>query len=164
MALPRITVVTPSYNQGRFVRETLESVLGQEYPALEYIVMDGGSTDESPSIIEGYSKRLAHWQSAKDRGQADAIKSGFSRATGEVLGWLNSDDTLAPGTLVAVGASFAAHPEVDLVYGDIALVDAAGGPLYTARPRLRWQTLAYENAFVPQQSMSHRNRRRATRR
>ena len=100
--LPRITVVTPSFNQAPFLRETIESVLGQGYPDLEYIIMDGGSTDGSAAIIEEYAPRLAYWCSAKDGGQAAAINAGFARATGSILAWLNSDDYYLPGTLRAV--------------------------------------------------------------
>jgi glycosyltransferase involved in cell wall biosynthesis len=151
--LPKISIVTPSYNQGDFLEETLRSVLEQDYLNLEYIVMDGGSTDGSVDIIRKYADRLAHWKSAKDEGQAEAIRAGFARATGEILCWLNSDDTMAPGTLRMVGEFFAAHPDVDLVYGDLNLVDAEGKRLYTARPLLRLGILVYENAFIPQQAM-----------
>ena len=100
--LPRITVVTPSFNQAPFLRETIESVLGQGYPDLEYIIMDGGSTDGSAAIIEEYAPRLAHWQSARDGGQAAAINAGFARASGSILAWLNSDDYYLPGSLRAI--------------------------------------------------------------
>lgn len=96
---PRITVVTPSFNQAPFLPETIESVLGQNYPNLEYIVLDGGSTDGSPEIIKRYEKHLAYWCSAPDGGQAAAINAGFARATGDILGWLNSDDYYLPGAL-----------------------------------------------------------------
>lgn len=105
-AWPRITVVTPSFNQGRFLEETLLSVLNQHYPNLEYIVMDGGSPDESISILQKYGARLSFWASEKDRGQCHAINKGFARATGEILTWLNSDDMLAPGALAAVALGF----------------------------------------------------------
>jgi glycosyltransferase involved in cell wall biosynthesis len=153
MILPKISVVTPSFKQAPFLEDTIRSVLSQGYPDLEYIVMDGGSMDGSIEIIRKYADLLAHWESAKDEGQAAAIRSGFARANGEIFGWLNSDDTLAPGTLRKVGEFFAAHPDVDLVYGDLNLVDEKGKPLYTARPLLRLGILVFENAFVPQQAM-----------
>jgi len=153
MIRPKISVVTPSFNQAPFIEETIQSILSQGYPDLEYIVMDGGSTDGSVEIIRKYEGKLAYWQSGKDKGQSDAISNGFARATGEILCWLNSDDTIAPGTLRRVGEFFAAHPDVDLVYGDLNLVDAEGNHLYTARPLLRLGILVYENPFIPQQAM-----------
>ena len=96
---PKISIVTPSYNQGQFLEETIQSVLGQCYPNLEYIIMDGGSTDNSVEIIKKYEKHLAYWTSEKDGGQSAAINTGFKRATGEILGWLNSDDMYLPGAL-----------------------------------------------------------------
>lgn len=98
-------MVTPSLNQGQFLEETLLSVIGQQYPSLEYIVLDGGSTDESVEVIRKYERHLAHWASEKDHGQAAAINQGFRRATGEILAWLNSDDTYLPGTLAHVAAT-----------------------------------------------------------
>ena len=99
---PKITVVTPSFNQGAFLEETILSVLGQGYPNLEYIIIDGGSSDESVEIIRRYEDRLAYWQSKADGGQSDAINQGFDRATGAILAWLNSDDFYLPGTLFSV--------------------------------------------------------------
>src|SRR5204863_8863247 len=95
----KITIVTPSYNQGRCLEQTILSVIGQQYPNLEYIIMDGGSTDESVEIIKKYERHLAHWESEKDRGQAHAINKGFALATGTIFGWVNSDDFYLPGTL-----------------------------------------------------------------
>ena len=106
MPLPRITVVTPSFNQGAFLETTIRSVLDQGYPNLEYIVCDGGSTDQSVEIIRRYESRLAWWVSEKDRGQSDAINKGFARATGELYCYINSDDTLAPGSLAAAADAF----------------------------------------------------------
>jgi glycosyltransferase involved in cell wall biosynthesis len=114
---PRITIVTPSYQQAAYLEETLRSVLLQNYPNLEYLVLDGGSADGSAAIIERYAPHLAYWQSRADRGQADAINQGFDRATGDILGWLNSDDFLLPGALFAVARAFHAGAP-DIVYGD----------------------------------------------
>ncbi len=125
--LPRITIVTPSYNQGRYVEATLRSVLLQGYPNLEYIVMDGGSSDRSAAIIESYAPFLSHWRSAKDAGQSDAIASGFEMATGEIFGWLNSDDILLPGALSTVARAFELHPRADAIYGNRFVIDEEGG-------------------------------------
>jgi glycosyltransferase involved in cell wall biosynthesis len=114
---PRITVVTPSYNQGEYLEETIRSVLLQGYPNLEYLVVDGGSTDESRNIIARYAPFLAWHVSEKDSGQANAINKGLARGTGEVMGWLNSDDVLLPGALWHIADTFAARPEADFVTG-----------------------------------------------
>lgn len=121
-----ISIVTPSYNQARFLEATMRSVLEQDYPGIEYIIMDGGSTDGSVEIIKKYSDRLAWWVSEKDQGQTDAINKGFARAKGDILAWINSDDTYQPGALRAVAEYFAAHPEIGLVYGDANYIDEAG--------------------------------------
>jgi len=117
--LPKVTVVTPSYNQGRFLEETIGSVLAQDYPNLEYIVIDGGSTDESVAIIKKYAPQLAHWESAPDEGQADAINKGFRRATGDLFAYLNSDDLIYPGFVSGMVRLFERHPEADLIYRDV---------------------------------------------
>ncbi len=113
---PKITVVTPSYNQGAYLEQTIASVLGQRYENLEYIIIDGGSTDESAEIIRRYESHLASWVSEKDSGQSEAINKGFARATGDILCWLNSDDFFLPGTLHHVARHLSGGD--DLIYGD----------------------------------------------
>jgi len=113
---PKITVVTPSYNQGAYLEQTIASVLGQRYENLEYMIIDGGSTDDSAEIIRRYESQLAYWVSEKDSGQAQAINKGFARATGDILCWLNSDDFLLPGVLHHVARHLSAGD--DLIYGD----------------------------------------------
>jgi len=122
-APPRISLVTPSFNQGRFLERTIRSVLDQGYPNLDYGVQDGGSTDESVAVLERYASRLDRWSSEPDAGQAQAINRGFERASGEIMGWLNSDDLLLPGALACVARFFRRHPDVDVIYGHRLLID-----------------------------------------
>ncbi len=124
--LPMVSLVTPSYNQGQYLEYTMRSILGQGYPRLEYVVMDGGSDDGSRAIIERYTGQLTYWESAKDGGQADAIARGFSHTHGEIMGWLNSDDILVEGALLLVGRIFAALPEVDWISGRVLTMTPAG--------------------------------------
>ena len=126
MELPRFTIVTPSYNQGRYLEQTIRSVLGQRYPRLDYIVMDGGSTDGSAAIIERYAPWLAHWQTGRDHGQAQSILDGFRHGDGSLLAFVNSDDLLLPGALWTVARHFLAHRDCHLAVGDNVVIDAAG--------------------------------------
>jgi glycosyltransferase involved in cell wall biosynthesis len=112
---PRITLVTPSFNQAQFLSETIESVLAQDYPNLEYLVFDGGSTDRSVEILRHYGSHLTYWESVPDNGQADAIAKGFRRGTGDWLNWLNSDDLLAPCALKHIASLVASHPDADML-------------------------------------------------
>ena len=118
-----VSVVTPSYNQARFLEETLRSVVCQRDQVHEYFVLDGGSTDGSVDLIRKYERDIDHWESAKDKGQSDAIDRGFRRATGDVLGWLNSDDVFLPGALARVREAFERHPEWDVVTGYHVSID-----------------------------------------
>lgn len=122
---PRISIVTPSYNQGKFLEQTICSVLEQNYPNLEYIIIDGGSTDESVSIIKRYSKYLTYWVSEKDNGQAHAINKGLQYCTGEIFNWLNSDDFLEPGALAEIAGLFN-DPTCHLAAGKVRFI---GGDL-----------------------------------
>lgn len=123
---PRVSIVMPSFNQVDFLEEALLSLLRQGYPDLEIIVMDGGSSDGSVDILRHYAPCLTSWVSARDGGQADAINRGLAQATGEVLGWLNSDDTLMPGALFAAVAALRAVDALDVVYGDVRFTAADG--------------------------------------
>lgn len=116
---PKISIVTPSYNQGRYLEETILSVLSQKYPNLEYIIIDGGSTDNSVEIIKKYASHLSYWVSEKDSGQSEALNKGFKKASGEIIAWLNSDDLYCENSLHAVAEKFMEHPEAGIVYGDV---------------------------------------------
>jgi len=123
---PRITIVTPSYNQATYLPETIESILNQGYPNLEYIIIDGGSTDGSVEIIKKYERHLAYWVSEQDSGQSEAINKGLRESTGELFNWINSDDILFPGALQRVADAYSRYPEADLFVGDHACCDANG--------------------------------------
>ncbi len=110
---PKITIVTPSYNQGKFLERTILSVINQNYPNLEYILIDGGSTDNSLQIIKKYQKYFTYYQIKKDHGQSDAIQQGFDRSTGKIMGWLNSDDILLPGSLQLIGQLFSQNKQLN---------------------------------------------------
>ncbi|MCG2613982.1 glycosyltransferase [Terrimonas sp. NA20] len=116
---PRITIVTPSFNQGQYIEDTIKSVLDQGYPHLEYFVIDGGSTDNTLEVIKKYEDRITYWISEKDSGQSNAINKGFRRATGDIINWINSDDQLMPGSLHAIAGYFNQHKDVALVHGRI---------------------------------------------
>jgi hypothetical protein len=132
---PDVTLVTPSLNQARFLEASLRSVLLQGYPALEYLVMDGGSSDGSPEIIRRYAPFLSGWSSEPDRGQAHAINKGLARASGRIVGWLNSDDRLLPGALFAVARFAAANPGAVAWVGACRSVTSSGRLVYVQRPR-----------------------------
>jgi glycosyltransferase involved in cell wall biosynthesis len=148
---PRISIVTPSFNQCRFIEETIRSVLLQGYPDLEYIIIDGGSTDGSADIIRKYEPWLASWTSGPDRGQSDAVNKGWQRASGEIVAYLNSDDTYQPGALARAAECFAAWPDTLLAYGDAGLIDEDSARLRNHRMRpLSMLQLVCWHPLVPQ--------------
>ncbi len=122
----KVSIITPSYNQAQFLEKTIQSVLNQDYPNIEYIIIDGGSTDGSVDIIRKYEHRLAYWVSEPDRGQSHAINKGFQKATGEILAWLNSDDTYLPWTVKTAVEFLIGHPEVYMIYGDCNEINESG--------------------------------------
>jgi glycosyltransferase involved in cell wall biosynthesis len=130
---PLVSIVTPSFNQAAFLEQAMLSVLNQDHPAIEYLVVDGGSTDGSVEIIKKYEKRLSWWVSEKDRGQADAINKGFQRARGEIVAWLNSDDVYLPGTVRKAVKTMTANPNAAMVHGDVLAIDANGKPINLMR-------------------------------
>jgi len=139
MYLPRITVVTPSFNQGKFIEETMKSVVNQDYPNLEYIVIDGGSTDDSIEIIKKYADKLAYWVSEKDNGQTHAINKGFERATGDIITWINSDDVYCEESLLTIGSYFSAHNDCYWLAGNLLFMDESGHAYIRKYPNsARW--------------------------
>jgi len=151
--IPLVSIITPSFNQAQFLEATIQSILGQNYPNLEYIIVDGGSTDGSLEIIQCYADRLAWWVSEKDHGQTDAINKGFARARGGILAWLNSDDTYEPGAVEAAVAELHNRPEVGLVYADAHYINEKGtvcGRFPAAQTDYRRLRQGY--VHIPQQS------------
>jgi len=155
---PTITIVTPSYQHGRFLDRTIYSVVGQEYPALEYVVQDGGSSDQTLEVLRRFDGLLTRWASEEDSGQADAINRGFRETTGEIMAWLNSDDLLLPGSLAYVAHFFVAHPEADVVYGHRLMINENDGEIGAwVLPRHDDLALTLED-FVPQETLFWRRR------
>jgi len=152
-SLPRLSIVIPSFNQGDFIERTIVSILSQDYPALELILMDGGSTDETMTVVEQYRDRFAIVKHENDAGQADAIARGFAMSTGEIMTWLNSDDTYLPGTLRRVGEFFRDNPKAAFAYGDYQLIDANDALIVEKRqPDFDIGIVKYAFLTVPQMS------------
>jgi glycosyltransferase involved in cell wall biosynthesis len=149
-----ISIVTCSYQQGKFIDSTIRSVLEQDYPQLEYIVIDGGSSDSTIEILKTHGSRIDYWVSEPDNGQTDALIKGFQRCRGEIMGWLCSDDLLLPGALQAVADYFEEHPEVQAVYGDALWIDGHGKLIRQKREIPYFQFLMrFDHNYVPQPSM-----------
>lgn len=155
---PLVSIVTPSFNSGQFLEQAIQSVISQDYPHLEHIIVDGGSTDSTLSILQRYATPVA-WVSEPDAGQADAINKGFRRARGDIIGWLNADDTYQPGAIASAVTYLQAQPEVDLVYGSYNFIDADGRLLrHHPVPEFSLKRLLYGDTIIPQTSMFFRRR------
>ena len=153
--LPRVSIVTPSFNQAGYLERTIQSVLAQDYPNLEYFIIDGGSTDGSQAIIARYADRLAGWVSEPDHGQAEAINKGMARASGEIVAWLNSDDYYLPGAVSAAVKFMQASPQCSLVFGDMRAVDEQGATINIQRfgpwglaELMRFQIIGQPSVFM----------------
>lgn len=148
-----ISIVTPSFRSGSYIEETIKSIVEQNYPQLEYIIQDGGSDDETVSILKRYEDSLQGWESIRDKGQAHAINLGFAKTHGEIMAWLNADDLLLPGTLEYVDQFFRANPEVDVVYGHRVLVDADSQEIgrWVLPPHCH-HTITWHD-FIPQETL-----------
>lgn len=147
---PPISIIVPSYNQGKFIRATIDSILGQDVKGVEILVMDGGSKDETVEVLRSYGDAIS-WVSEKDRGQSHAINKGFARAASDILGYINSDDTYQPGALSAALEAFRQHPEADFIYGDFNYIDAEGRLLVNCRTiGFDYDILRYDHNFICQ--------------
>jgi glycosyltransferase involved in cell wall biosynthesis len=150
---PLVSIVTPSYNQAKYLEETVKSVLNQGYPNIEYLVVDGGSTDGSVDILKRYGDRISWWVSEPDRGQTDAINKGFGRANGDILAWINSDDTYQPDAVSGAVDYLRTHPKVGLVYGDANFIDSSGRVIgqFNAQ-QTSYRRLRRGGVYIPQQA------------
>jgi len=155
---PKITVVTPSYNQGEFLEQTIRSILDQDYPNLEYIVIDGGSTDHSVEIIKKYQDRLTYWISEPDQGMYDALNKGFKRSTGEIMCWINSDDMHHRNSLFTVADLFSSLANVNWIMGSNTFYDEHG-KMFIPDPDMffhrwsKWRMYSLDGKFIQQESV-----------
>lgn len=155
--LPLVSIITPSFNQAQFLEQTIQSVLGQDYPQIEYIIVDGGSTDGSVGMIKKYEGRLAWWVSEQDQGQTDAINKGFAHSKGEVLAWINSDDTYNPRAVGQAVKYLMENPDVAMVYADCNFINEAGQVIGKFNSKQTdYRRLREGYVHIPQQTMFFR--------
>jgi glycosyltransferase involved in cell wall biosynthesis len=155
--LPLVSIITPSFNQADYLEETIKSVLEQDYPRIEYLIMDGGSTDGSVDIIKKHQDKIQFWVSEQDKGQTDAINKGFNRATGDILAWLNSDDTYNPKAVGEAVKFLMDNPDVAMVYADCNFIDERGNVIGKfASRQTDYQKLRRGYVHIPQQTMFFR--------
>ena len=155
--LPLVSIITPSFNQAQFLEQTIQSVLGQDYPQIEYIIVDGGSTDGSVDMIKKYEGRLAWWVSEQDQGQTDAINKGFAHSKGEVLAWINSDDTYNPRAVGQAVKYLMENPDVAMVYADCNFINEAGQVIGKFNSKQTdYRRLREGYVHIPQQTMFFR--------
>jgi glycosyltransferase involved in cell wall biosynthesis len=151
--LPKVSIITPSLNQAEFLEQTIDSVLSQNYPNIEYIIMDGGSSDNSLEIINKYKKHLYYWESKKDNGQSDAIDRGIQIATGKIVGWLNSDDCYLTGCISALVQSFSKNPNAGLVFGQVEVINEKNQHVgYFKKPIPEFTKILCLDSIIPQQA------------
>ncbi|CAN2049920.1 glycosyltransferase [Candidatus Magnetomoraceae bacterium gMMP-1] len=157
--IPKISIVVPSYNQAHYLEACINSILQQDYPNIEIIVMDGGSTDGSVEIIQHYANRLTYWQSQPDGGQSAALQAGFDQATGDLFTWLNSDDILLPNALQRHSHAFRCYPKADVFYGNHLVIDASGNTMERYKHPPYYNQLAlYTMPYIAQPGTSFTQR------
>jgi len=158
-ALPFVSIVTPSFNQAEFLERTIQSVLSQDYPRIEYIVIDGGSTDGSADVIKKYQDKISYWVSEQDEGQTDAINKGFTKAKGDILAWINSDDTYNPKAVGEAVKYLIENPDVAMVYADCNFIDEHDTVIgkFNAK-QTDYKLLRQGYVHIPQQTMFFRKK------